>query len=343
MYNILWLDDEFVGNKKAFRFKESLERIISNDNPSVEITIEVCASYERFAQYLETKTPNVVILDVECYDKEDDIHRDICPSPSGFFRAKQLADSRKIPVIVFTGTRVCDDSSDFSCSIQNCAYAFEKSKGFIPLYEALFKGYDGKKAVLVGNKYPDYPFFDALLDHNILPINGVIKDQHTDAAISGILKEYEKLIKVNERNFQDEENNNIGNIRTIIEYIFNNFLKRDFAQAIPYGNYSRAFRFSNFNNFTLGLWYQHKNLGNETIPDEVKLALAYVWDGSCSFVHTNDGIHTPQIFKSLIDSLQVKRMVYDSFIIVMKWFAIYKINNMKPKEWNQLQFNNDIR
>lgn len=337
MYNILWLDDEFVINGKLHDLKKSLEELILYNN-SDEVVIDVCASYELYAQFIDSKTPNVVILDVECYDKEDDIQMNICPSQSGFFKAKQLADSRKIPVIVFTGTRVCNDHTDFSYAIQSCAYAFEKFKGILPLYEALFEGYDGKKAVLVGNRYPDYPFFDTLLDHRILPMEGVIPNQLTSTAIQGILNEYELLSKVTERDFKEVQNNNIANIRTIVEYIFDNCLKKDFANAIPYGNPPQgAFRFANFNNFTRGLWSQHKNLGNDVIPDEVKLALAYVWDDSCSFLHPIKEIYTPPIFKHVIESLQVKRMVFDSFIIVMKWFTIYKMNNIAPKDWNQLQ------
>lgn len=340
MYNILWLDDEFVLNGKSHLLKENLEKLILLGNHSDNTVIDVCASYEQYAQCIESKTPNVVILDVECYDKEDDIQMNICPSSSGFFKAKHLADSRKIPVVVFTGTRVCDDHSDFSCAIQSCAYAFEKSKSVVPLYEALFEGYEGKKAVLVGNRYPDYPFFDTLLDHRILPMEGVIPDQLTSTAIQGILNEYELLSKVTEKDFKEVQNNNVANIRTIVEYIFNNCLIEDFANAIPFPfgkSPNQAFKFANLNNLTWGLWSQHKALGNDVIPDEVKLALAYVWDGSCSFLHPIKEIYTPPIFKNVIESLQVKRMVFDSFIIVMKWFTLYKMNNMAPKDWNQLQ------
>lgn len=340
MYNILWLDDEFVVNGKAHALKEDLEKNIYLGNKSGETYIEVCASYERFAQYIKSKTPNVVILDIECYNKEDDIQRNESPCASGFCNAKDLAVSLNIPIIVFTGKYNNYNHDFFSYSVQNCAYVLQKIGTTINLYEALFEGYEGKKAVLVGNRYPDYPFFDTLLDHRILPIEGVIPDQLTSTAIQGILNEYELLSKVTERDFKEVQNNNVANIRTIVEYIFNNCLIEDFANAIPFpfGNTpNKAFKFANLNNFTLGLWYQHKPLGNDIIPDEVKLALAYVWDGSCSFLHPIKEIYTPPIFKHVIESLQVKRMIFDSFIIVMKWFTIYKMNNMAPKDWNQLQ------
>ena len=340
MYHIIWLDDEFLdnGEKKgnAFEFMDRLKQLIelkeANDKPD----IKPCASYEIYEQCIKEKTPHAVILDVECYDKEDDIARKVTPSSDGFYKAKQLADSHQIPVIVFTGTRPEDGShKDFRSSVQNCAYVLQKMNGVPPLYKALYEGYDGKSAVLVNHRFPDYPFLDQLLNHGYLPCRNVIKDQNTVCALQGILKDYEHLTSLKESDYRNVETNQMGNIRTIIEYIFTYHLKEDFSEAIPFNDHSPR-HFSNMNQFGLGLWLKHVELGNDTIPDEVKLAFLYVWDGSCAYVHASSECYTPPVFESLINSLQVKRMVYDSFVIIMKWFAIYKMEHMKPRNFKQL-------